>query len=569
MSRPFLIFVLNHKDMGEHLKHKILNSIGSIYESAKDCKLSAIFFDKIDAELHQLSEYLNVSKSQSFLISMVFALNYKGSSVDLSDLIEYFNSNPVKILEYIDDLDELTLKGLLVRQKRKRNKGIGGISESYTVDERISQAIIKNNKLPEIRHNDNFGIIELLEKLYDLGNKRDEEEISTDKLFSNAEELISSHSCLPLIKKVNSFAFHIKAKYVYLYLIWKTISGNESINISRALEGIFEHPTERITYLQEILSGEHVLVKENLIEIVEARFFNDTEIKLTEHSYDILSDSDLNHFKNRKKPDNIIAPDNIPYRKLVYAKDEVSQLELLSSLLEEDNLQKTQNRLLENNMPPGIIVLLYGASGTGKTESVLQLAKKTNRQIYKVDISKSKSMWFGESEKITKKIFTDYKTFAKKCEQTPILLFNEADAIISVRKDIGTSVVDNTENTIQNILLEELEGFEGILIATTNLASNIDKAFERRFLFKIKFNQPSLWSKREIWKLKLPSLSVPECDILAAGFDFTGGQIDNIVRKNTMNEIIYGSPFDFDSIMNLCKEEGIVINRNVIGFSKS
>ncbi len=92
----------------------------------------------------------------------------------------------------------------------------------------------------------------------------------------------------------------------------------------------------------------------------------------------------------------------------------------------------------------------------------------------------------------------------KRQSVTPILFFNEADAIIAKRKEATSSNVSDTENRIQNILLEEIENFEGILIATTNLVSKIDTAYERRFLFKIEFQKPSITVKAQIWKSKMP-----------------------------------------------------------------
>lgn len=175
-------------------------------------------------------------------------------------------------------------------------------------------------------------------------------------------------------------------------------------------------------------------------------------------------------------------------------------------------------------------------------------------------------MWFGESEKIIKRIFTDYKAFAKECERTPILLFNEADAIISKRRGIRNSAVSQTENTIQNILLEELENFEGILIATTNLASNLDNAFERRFLFKIRFNKPHNSIRAKIWKLKMPYLSIQDCDLLAEKFDFSGGQIDNVLRKSEIHEIIYGEKVTLAKLIAFCSEETLDNNIMKIGF---
>jgi len=188
----------------------------------------------------------------------------------------------------------------------------------------------------------------------------------------------------------------------------------------------------------------------------------------------------------------------------------------------------------------------------------------------KVDISQSKSMWFGESEKIIKQIFTNYKEYAQNCELKPILLFNEADAIIGKRQEIGYSSVDQTENTIQNILLEELEKFDGIFLATTNLVQNIDTAFERRFLFKIEFQKPEPIVKAKIWHSKLPTLTEEECNQLANRFDFSGGQIDNIIRKNEIYEIIHGIRVEFNTIVEFCDEEFLVRNNTfTIGYTKA
>ena len=165
-------------------------------------------------------------------------------------------------------------------------------------------------------------------------------------------------------------------------------------------------------------------------------------------------------------------------------------------------------------------------------------------------------------------MFKDYKSYAKKQSLTPILFFNEADAIIAKRKEANTSNVSDTENRIQNILLEEIENFEGILIATTNLATNMDTAFERRFLFKIEFQKPGVKAKSQIWKSKMPQLPDEDCELLASQFDFSGGQIDNIVRKNEINEIIYGNKVNVKTLVDFCKEEMLSnqFSRTQIGF---
>ena len=108
---------------------------------------------------------------------------------------------------------------------------------------------------------------------------------------------------------------------------------------------------------------------------------------------------------------------------------------------------------------------------------------------------------------------------------------------------------------MQNILLEEMEKFEGIMIATTNLCENMDKAFERRFLFKVKYEKPNLEARENIWRSKMNSLENEDITRLAEQFDFSGGEIDNIVRKCEMNEIINGTQANYEEIVEMCKTE--------------
>jgi len=556
--------------MEQNIKTKLLASIGNVYEQSKNCKLDSAFFKKINPELKLLSNYFKVSRSQSLIIAMVFALNYKGDTVDLKDLIEYFECNPMKLLEFSDDFNILYSKNILKKIKSSHRAKVSLSNDQFTINEKITDAILNNKPMPVIESEEFKNVIELLEKFYQLGEQRDVEEISTFELLIQSKDLMTSNLHFPLIKKINDYQLNIHDTYLFIYLIWKTMIGYESSDIARATEGIFDSPSERVYYVQNIISNENKLVQQNHIEIVEAHFLSDTEMKLSDPSIAMLQEFGLKIFVNKKKRGNIIEPETINSKTLYFNELENKQLDLLKNLLQEDKFKETQNRLKSKGLPKGITALLHGSPGTGKTETVFQVAKDTDRQIMKVDISQSKSMWFGESEKIIKRIFTDYKAFAKDCERMPILLFNEADAVISKRKENSSSNVAQTENTMQNIILEELENFEGIFFATTNLAKSLDAAFERRFLFKIELHKPDTFVKAKIWHSKLPNLSATECESLATNFDFSGGQIDNIVRKNEIYEIIHGISVNFNNIIDFCETELMSKNNVVkIGFTNN
>ena len=243
-------------------------------------------------------------------------------------------------------------------------------------------------------------------------------------------------------------------------------------------------------------------------------------------------------------------------------------LERLSNLLSDKKYKLICKRLNEKGMRQGFACLFYGAPGTGKTESVLQLARQSGREVLQVNISEVKSMWVGESEKNVKAIFERYRTLLKHTRRAPILLFNEADAILGKRNNHAVHSADKMENSIQNIILQEMETMNGIMIATTNLEENLDKAFERRFLYKIKFEKPSIEQRRAMWKSSLPKLSNEEIEQMASSYDFTGGQIENVVRKCSIDSVLYGDDsVDVDRIKLYCHEETLDSKRMTkIGF---
>jgi len=183
-------------------------------------------------------------------------------------------------------------------------------------------------------------------------------------------------------------------------------------------------------------------------------------------------------------------------------------------------------------------IIFYGAPGTGKTLTAHSLAKSLKKQILSFDCSKILSMYVGESEKNVRKIFDTYYDLAKKTKSEPILLLNEADQFLSSRSSGGSSA-DQMHNQMQNIFLEQIENFKGILIATTNLLENIDKAFSRRFNYKIEFKRPNQEQRVRLWQLMLPEEADYEEDFSIerlAKYNLTGGQI-NLIIKNTAYKV--------------------------------
>lgn len=186
--------------------------------------------------------------------------------------------------------------------------------------------------------------------------------------------------------------------------------------------------------------------------------------------------------------------------------------ELLENILKQQDkkvLERLHSWGIKSNKNIEAKIIFYGPAGTGKTMSALAMAKSMKKPVLSFDCSKILSKWVGESEQNVRKIFDTYKNIVQTCKQSPILLLNEADQFLSTRVD-GSSGSDKMHNQMQNIFLEQIERFSGVIIATTNFLESLDSAFSRRFDYKIEFKKPDFKdrlkcrrkNKISIWKNK-------------------------------------------------------------------
>ncbi|MDR0746583.1 MAG: ATP-binding protein [Helicobacteraceae bacterium] len=182
-------------------------------------------------------------------------------------------------------------------------------------------------------------------------------------------------------------------------------------------------------------------------------------------------------------------------------------------------------------------IMFHGHPGTGKTLTAVSIAKTLKKQVISFDCSKILSMYVGESEKNARRIFDTYKDIVAKSKTEPILLLNEADQFLSSRTVAVSGGAEKMHNQMQNIFLEQIERFDGILIATTNLLENIDPAFSRRFDYKIKFEKPNASQRLEIWKKLMPTNAPFETGFnleTLAKYQLTGAQISLAIKNAAM-----------------------------------
>ena len=516
------------------VKKDLLYHMEKVVEELKDSQLSKEFFKKAAPHIRYVSKKLDMTQEQSVLMSL-FIDKSDHNPIYISELTEYMKCRTVRIIRYMPDIDELERRGLVRCSRSERRL-------SYRVPIEVINAF-KNDENYIPRNIHDLTCSDLFAELQDIFMERDDCELTYEGTVEKVKYLLECNRHLVFTSRILGYGIN-DDDFCLLMLFCHLFVNNTDDHIRfRDIEFLYKD-TRRFAGLKCVLQcEEHILQEEKLIEFSGEDGFKDRDtFKMTSEAKSFLfPELKIPSMDNDKKRGDMIRHEDISPKQLFYDKSITAQIQELGGLLDEKHYKDVCSRLKANGFRSGFTCLFYGAPGTGKTETVLQLARQTGRDIVQVNVSEIKSMWVGESEKNIKNLFDLYRQKVKEMAIAPILLFNEADAIIGKRQEGAERAVDKMENSIQNIILQEMESLEGILIATTNLAQNMDKAFERRFLYKIKFTKPTLEARTAIWKSMIPSLSEEIAHALANKYDFSGGQIENIARHYAIDNILHGA----------------------------
>ncbi len=410
----------------------------------------------------------------------------------------------------------------------------------------------------------------LFGELEDIFEQRQDNELTFETMTAKIHSLFEDNPQIEFVQNVQIQGFDTEDEMLLVLFSHLYVNNNDDNIGYHDLDFLYDNKREWNRVKEELSRGSHELFGYEYIEYNNDDGMVDRDsFRMTQKAKDkLFGELSLSNRQRKSRHEDLIQCEKIAEKQLFYGQSIQSQIDELGQLLENAHYQEIHTRMKESGFRCGFTCLFYGAPGTGKTETVLQLARKTGRDIMQVNISQIKSCWVGESEKNIKNIFDAYRERVKKSDLTPILLFNEADAIINKRFEGAQTAVNKMENSIQNIILQEMENLDGILIATTNLAGNMDKAFERRFLYKIKFEKPTLEARMSIWHTMIPTLEESVTRTLATKYDFSGGQIENIARHYAINNILHGQTDNtIATLTSYCDNERLETKENrKVGF---
>lgn len=505
----------------------------------------ALLYPEVSLFADELAGRLAITPLQAVLLSL-FVNHYPDSEIQTKDIARHLGCTNLAVMACFDDIKVLKERKYIGEAKSRD-------SIIYFIPMSTITAFRENHDVIPMDYSNMSGD-DLFSEIGNTFRAHHECQIDYDELLETLTAMVNCNQQLMFCRQINEYNL---CKDDWLLLMFAChlfyVSRNNTIDLD-GLRGIFPMRIA-MKIMRQFRQNKHPLLMQELLEPAGGELASDQEWCLSYRAAkDLMSELCSNLSGGTMR--DVICADTIGKKALFYPTKTSRQISELENLLTPKKFARVQDSLAAHGMRKGFACLFYGAPGTGKTETVLQLARKTGRDIMQVDMSQLRDKFVGESEKNVKQIFTRYRRFCRESDITPILLLNEADALLSVRLEQMRTSVDQMANTMQNIILQEMENLEGILIATTNLTNNLDGAFDRRFLYKVEFQKPTAEESRHIWQAMLPALDDENARSLASKYDFSGGQIENIARKQVVSNILHDTEgLDMSLIKTACDQE--------------
>jgi len=339
----------------------------------------------------------------------------------------------------------------------------------------------------------------------------------------------------PLARQLRRLTGQVYEQMAILATTAHSLAQQKSMSLLDLVSDLFPNPVDQLLYTASWSDPKHPLYSQNLLtstQLIDGRV---TRIQLHPQIESKIIPSALRRSIRMQPPSStffeIIDHKSIRPIPLHYTKGFDAERQQLTELLGDERLRSYFGRLEAGGMIPGLQVMLTGAAGTGKTELVRQLARQSKRNLLIVRLEETRDKFFGENEKNISRLFAELNATAGAMSRLPIILFNEADSFFYARANRGNSL-ENLENSIVTQFLNELERFEGILFATTNYTASMDKAYDRRWAFKLNVPSPDADVRQLlIHKLFRDFAPAEALNRIAAKHNFAPAQLNNVYRK--------------------------------------
>ncbi len=573
-----------------HKQHYTQSLIGQIENKSNQAGsfIGALLASK--EELVELQKVFgaNYSIEDCLYLSLLVTFSLTNDTVSpMLDFSNHIGCKPVELIGAVKSLQKLAERDVVASSKRFTYHDAPLNSINFNISDAQLTAILNGLSLQIKNSSKSKSNLSLLEKIKKLFKERIHKRMPYELFRRKLLKLIKQHKDIKLVQDLDLFIqTHLNQTYQSvahlklqdkdcneLILVWMLLAQSgltgTPFEWEPSIEHVFDYEKTDEKFLFSLLTETHPIFKSQFVEPhIESILMDNKCMNATPSFYKALCIETKPENKKLSTKGNfqLVDETTIQAKELFFENELKAQTEKITQLCSEAVFEnKLPEVLTKYKTKAGFCAVLSGAPGTGKTEFVYQLAKKTQRPIFKIEASQLISKYMGDTEKSIRRVFEDYRNYCEEHKRNALLLLNEGDSLISKRLSVERSI-DQSNNSIQNILLEELENFGGIMFVTTNMMKNFDPAFERRFLFKLKFGMPSAKIQQIIWQEYFPQLKKEEAEKLSAQFKLSPAQIANIAKLVVFEEVT-GKKFSMDLLVEFAQLETGSQNRKLIGFA--
>ena len=557
------------------INNTLLQSITKLHNNHSNLYKEESTIEEYNNEVKIVCDFFDVEPKTGVLLSVIICDQLIGEVRYIHKVFKNIGFSSLEIISLNNQIKDLVKRSWL-KQSNKTfpyAKEIKSNQTEYIISQHILNAVLFLDK--ELIENERpLDFTDGLIKLRNYMKHLVDSNLYEDEMYDGVQQFLWDFKENTFLKEITeSQELLVEEKLILFWLSSEYIFDREEFDLDAVCDFLGFENNFIYNFKQRIKNDKSTLFNTNYLSFVNPELADFSSITYGDKMLDLLTKTcvKVEQKKIKHKFCQLIQPDDIEFKNLYFNTKQQQDITKIIDMLSPENYKKMCENFKSHKMKEALSLLFYGLSGTGKTELVRQIAKKHNRILLMVDIASIKSMWVGESEKNIRRVFREYAEALKICDLAPILFFNEADAILNKRRKIESSS-DQMLNSMQNILLQYLEDFEGIFMATTNFINNLDDAFDRRIFYKKAFELPDENTRFQILQDLFPEWPSDWIKDIASDFELSGSQIQNIKRKLLVDSILFDIDYSNKELLVNYIEEELGFrkkNRTEIGFFKN
>ena len=362
------------------IRWNISKAMACVYQMLNDSKLKVKKTKAYTTAMENLMSLYKINQTQVWILSIICERYFEDDDSTSMKNIAYTISIPVmSIISWTKERDKLEEMGIL--EHRGSHDAVQPVSE-------FRESLCNNVEFiaPEKKEADEIEFLRTFSRMYE--NRRDEEK-SARVIQRELRRFEDKNKNLKMVERVMAEVKEYDHRFFLYDVTHDVLKGDES-GLSATISDLYDNE-ERFSVAKEMMEETHELFEKGFLEFSKKGNLSEATVTLTDKGKKLVLGDKAFLFEDSINDKNLIKTDSIKEKRLFYSKENQKEIDRLKNALKDETLKNIQTRLKDEGLPVGVAVLLYGAPGTGKTESVMQIAKETGRSIVHVDISEAKS----------------------------------------------------------------------------------------------------------------------------------------------------------------------------------